>query len=168
MPRGLSALRTAVVAAGSVVVVALADHYLSFPLLFTALGPTAYQLAFQPEQETSRLRNALAGHSVAIISGMAALAIFGLWTAAPLVITGPASLGRVGAVGFAMAATLLILEAARLHHAPAGTSALLVATSLARPGPRLEGLCLGLLTVIILSTGATTLVRRVTTAAAGE
>jgi HPP family len=168
VPRGLNASRTAVVAAGSVVVVALADHYLRFPLLFTALGPTAYQLTFDPDHESSRLRNALAGHSVAILSGMAALAIFGLWTAVPLALTGPASLGRVGAVGIATAATLLVLEVGKLHHAPAGTTAILVATSLARPGPRLEGLCLGLLAVIILSTGATTLMRRMASASEGE
>jgi hypothetical protein len=165
--RWAGALRTTTVASGTLVLVALGDHFLSFPLIFTALGPTAYQLCFQPDQETSRLRNAVVGHSVAILSGMAALAIFGLWSAPPLVLTGPASLGRVGAVGVAIAATLLILEVTRRHHAPAGTTALLIATGLASPGRRLVGLCLGLLTVIVLTSVTTCLFSRAVSARSG-
>lgn len=57
---------------------------------------------------------------------------------------------RAAVIGHAVGATLGILELTNTHHAPAASTALLVATGLARPGAPLYGLLIGLAGVIAL------------------
>lgn len=135
---------TAVAAAGA------AGHWLAWPLLTSTIGPTAYMFAAHPDEEASRFRNALVGHAVAIAAGLAALAAFGLLHHRSVSATGAPDWAQVAAAAAAAGATVLLLELAGSHHAPAAATALLVATGLARPGPPLVGLVLGLAVVITL------------------
>ncbi|GAA4788810.1 hypothetical protein GCM10023200_24260 [Actinomycetospora chlora] len=47
--------------------------------------------------------------------------------------------------------TLLVLTVAGAHHAPAGATALLVASGIARPGPPLVSLVIGLAIVLAVA-----------------
>ncbi|MHB1536380.1 MAG: hypothetical protein ACYC1D_17580, partial [Acidimicrobiales bacterium] len=64
--------------------VGLAGRFLPWPLLTATLGPTAYVFVAHPSAETSRWRNAVLGHAVAVGSGLAALAAWGLWHHPPI------------------------------------------------------------------------------------
>jgi hypothetical protein len=127
----------------------LADHFLSWPFLTSAIGPTAYLFIVHPKSTSSRVHNALIGHGAGIAAGLAGLAVFGLWTAPSVAVTGHASVGQGGAAAVALAATLLTLQLAKAHHAPAAASSILVATGLAKPIIPLAGLVIGLGAVIL-------------------
>ena len=145
------ALRLAAAAGASLAVVGVIDRYGQWPLLTATLGPTAYMFAAHPDSITSRRRNAVIGHGVALAVGLAALAVFGLWHAPSAALTGHVSLAQAFATAAALCVTLVILEVADTHHAPAAATAVLVTTGLARPGRPLVGLVLGLIVLLILS-----------------
>ena len=130
--------------------VGLAGRFFAWPLLTSTVGPTAYVFAAHPDSEAARFRNALAGHSVALGCGLAALAIFGLTRYPSISTTGSPSLRQVAAAVTGVGFTVLLLELVGSHHAPAAATALLITTGLARPGAPLIGLVLGLAIVIAL------------------
>lgn len=147
----LRAARLAAVAGAALAVVGVIDRYGRWPLLTATLGPTAYLFAAHPSEETARRRNAIAGHGVAILSALAALAIFGLWNEPSEAVLGHVRLSQAFATGAAVAATLLVLEIVDCHHAPAAATAVLITTGLAQPGRDLVALVCGLALVILLS-----------------
>jgi hypothetical protein len=157
--RVLLGLRLAVLAGLLLAAVGVAGHVVGASgaravggtWLTTALGPTAYVLLAHPRSVTSRLRNAVVGHVAGVLAGLLALAVFGLWSAPSIVETHRESLAQVGAQGVAIALTLLVLTVADAHHAPAGATTLLVASGIARPGPELVGLLIGLAIVLALA-----------------
>ena len=143
----VSGLRLLVLVGGLLLGIAIASRQLGVGLLTAALGPTAYMFAAHPDTEAARVRNAVVGHSTAVASGLASLALFGLfWSPLPIESSrfGPM---QDGAVALAVGLTLLVLELTRSHHAPAAATAVLVASGLADPGPKLVGLVLGLAAV---------------------
>lgn len=131
-----------------VAVVGLLGHWLAWPLITSTVGPTAYVFAAHPESETSRFRNAVIGHTVAVLVGLWALVAFALLHRASVSQTGAPTWEQTAAAATAAGVTVAVLELAGSHHAPAAATALLVATGLAKPGPPLIGLVLGLAVVI--------------------
>jgi hypothetical protein len=151
LPYRLAAGVRNLVLAGTVITAeGVGAHFLGWALLTATLGPTAYVFVAHPSSATARLRNAVIGHSAAVAAGLFALAVFGLWSSAHTVKTGHLSLVQVGAAGLALGLTLLVLEVANSHHAPAAATSLLVASGLARPGPPLYGLLIGLAGLILV------------------
>lgn len=145
------ALRIAVAAGSSLAVVGLVDRYGSWPLLTATLGPTAYLFAAHPATRSARRRNATIGHAVAIASGLAALALFGLWNEPSQTAIGHVRVVQAFATAAALAGTLFVLELLDRHHAPAAATVVLITTGLARPGRPLLGLVCGLALLIALS-----------------
>lgn len=129
-------------------VVGAVGHWLAWPLITSTAGPTAYMFAAHPEAETSRFRNALIGHTVAVGAGLSSLVVFGLLHHASVSTTGAPTWAQAGAAAVAAGVTVAVLELFDSHHAPAAATALLVATGLAKPGTPLIGLVLGLAIVI--------------------
>lgn len=140
--------------------IGVAGELVVWPLLTSTLGPTAYVFAAHPTSESARWRNAVLGHSVALASGLAALAAFGLWNEPSAGRNGYATLAQVGASAAAVGVTLLLLELMKSHHAPAAATALLITTGLARPGKPLAGLAVGLAVVLVAAPLATQLLFR--------
>jgi len=130
--------------------VGVAGLFLAWPLLTSTIGPTAYIFAAHPDTEAARFRNALVGHGVAIGGGLGALAVFGLTKYPSITAVGAPSLRQVAAAVVGVGFTLLVLELAGSHHAPAAATTLLVTTGLAKPGAPLVGLVVGLAIVIAL------------------
>jgi hypothetical protein len=146
--RAETALRYLLLTGVAVGAVGAAGHCLAWPLITSTVGPTAYMFVAHPESETSRFRNAVIGHSVAVAAGLGALAAFGLLHHPSVSTTGAPTAAQAGAAAVAAGVTLAVLEMAGSHHAPAAATALLVAAGLAKPGAPLIGLVLGLAMVI--------------------
>jgi hypothetical protein len=127
-------------------------------LLAASLGPTAYVLLARHSGVEARLRNAVIGHAVAIAAGLAALAVFGLWTHPSVVELHSEGLAQSAAQGVAIGLTMLVLALFDIHHAPAAATALLVSSGVSRPGAPLVGLAIGLAVTIVLATGLSRLV----------
>lgn len=150
--QGISrALRLSLAAGASLAVAGAIDRYGQWPLLTATLGPTAYVFAAHPKDETARRRNAIVGHSVGIASALSVLVIFGLWNEPSAATVGHVNLTQAFATGTALAVTLLVLELAERHHAPAAATVVLITTGYARPGPALYGLLAGLALIILAS-----------------
>ncbi|HTU38250.1 MAG TPA: HPP family protein [Acidimicrobiales bacterium] len=130
--------------------VGLAGRFLAWPLLTSTIGPTAYVFAAHPDTEAARFRNALVGHALALGCGLGALGAFGLTQYPSISTTGSPSLRQVAAAAVGVGLTILLLEVAGSHHAPAAATTLLITSGLAKPGPPLVGLVLGLAVVISL------------------
>lgn len=138
--------------------------------LTATLGPTAYVLLAHPRSVSARSRNAILGHAAGIGTGLAALAVFGLWAAPSVAATGQETLSQVGAEALAVASTMLLLTLLDAHHAPAAATALLVASGIAAPGRALIGLVLGLILTVVLAAalGRLPLARALTAAEQGD
>lgn len=119
--------------------------------LTATLGPTAYLLVAHPSDVTARARNAIVGHSSALVAGLLALVVFGLWDAPSVVATHHETWIQIAAQGCAITLTLVVLTVADAHHAPAGATALLVSSGIAAPGTPLLGLVVGLALVLGLA-----------------
>jgi hypothetical protein len=147
-------------------VVGVVGQWLAWPLITSTVGPTAYMFAAHPESETSRFRNALIGHTVAVGAGLGSLAIFGLLHHASVSTTGAPTWSQAAAAAMAAGVTVAVLEIFGSHHAPAAATALLIATGLAKPGAPLIGLVLGLAVVITIGPllGRVPFARRASTA----
>ena len=131
-------------------VVGIAGRWLAWPLLTSTVGPTAYLFASHPRTETARFRNAAMGHAVAVGVGLGALVAFGLLHHPSVSTAGAPSWGQVLASAVAVGITMAVLELLHSHHAPAAATVLLITTGLAKPGPPLIGLVVGLSIVISL------------------
>ncbi|WP_413811064.1 HPP family protein [Streptomyces sp. OE57] len=117
-------------------------------MLTTTLGPTAYVLLAHPESEAARLRNSSLGHMVATVCGLACLAVFGLWEHPSVAEQKSDTWPQIGAQALAVGLTLLALELIEAQHPPAAATALLITSGIARPGPPLYGMLLGLVLLI--------------------
>lgn len=146
-----AALRLLVLAAGLLAAVGFLGHPLGWTLLTPTLGPTGYALLAHPESEQSRLRSAVLGHLAAICCGLGCLAAFGLWSHPSIVETGRDTATQIGAQALAVGLTLLLLTLLEVPHPPAAATALLITAGIARPGPRLYGMLVGLALVIVCS-----------------
>ncbi|MET8965869.1 HPP family protein [Streptomyces sp. NPDC004074] len=118
-------------------------------LLTTTLGPTAYLLLAHPQTESAQLRCCLLGHACATVSGLACLAAFGLWHNPPTIEQPHGTWRQIAAQALAVALTLLLLVLLDAHHPPAASTALLIASGLARPGPPLYGMLTGLVLLFV-------------------
>jgi len=126
----------------------VAGSLLSWPVLTSTIGPTAYVFAAHPDTEAARVRHALIGHAVALGVGLASLAAFGLWDHPSVSSLGAPTPAQIGAAAVGVGVTVLALELVGSHHAPAAATALLITTGLAKPGRPLAGLVVGLALVI--------------------
>jgi hypothetical protein len=117
-------------------------------LLTSTVGPTAYVLLAHPTSAAAKLRSALIGHGCAIVCGLGCLAAFSLWNHPSVAQLNKDTPAQVGAQAVAVGATLLLLTLLDAHHPPAAATALLITSGIARPGPLLSGMLVGLAAVL--------------------
>src|ERR671927_658336 len=123
------ALHMFVASATAMVVSGIAALLLKQPFLFPSLGPTLYLFFETPMAQQASPRNALIGHSVALVVGFLSVWIFGLLDA-PSVIEQGATTARVGAAALSLALTEALLILLRAKHPPAGATVLIVSLGL--------------------------------------
>ncbi|GAA4623534.1 hypothetical protein GCM10023196_020080 [Actinoallomurus vinaceus] len=149
--RFMVALRLLIQSGLLVAVIGVVGHFAGLVLVTSTVGPTAYLMLAHPDHVTARVRNAVAGHGVAIGSGLACAAAFGLWEHPPMTRLGNTTLNQAGATAPATAVTLAALTVMGSHHAPSAATAVLVSSGSAAPGRPLYGLVAGLVLVMILA-----------------
>ncbi|MET8637629.1 HPP family protein [Streptomyces sp. NPDC004680] len=118
-------------------------------LLTTTIGPTAYLLLVHPQSESARLRCCLLGHACATASGLVCLAAFGLWHHPSAIELHRDNWRQIAAQTLAVGMTILLLVLLNANHPPAASTALLIASGLARPGPPLYGMLTGLVLLFV-------------------
>jgi CBS domain-containing membrane protein len=99
------------------------------PLLFPSLGATAFLFFETPMAEVASPRNAIIGHTVAVVAAVVGIAAFGLIDA-PSAYEGGVVPERIGAVALAVALTGGTLRLLRAAHPPAGATTIIVSSGL--------------------------------------
>lgn len=103
------------------------------PMIFTSLGPTAYEMVETPHRRSARPYNVFAGHLIGVAAGFAALWITNAWRL-PAVSAGHVALARVEAAALASLLTVLGTLLARASQPAALSTTLLIALgTLQRP-----------------------------------
>lgn len=120
------------------------------PLLFPSLAPTIFVLFRSPLSKDACPRNVIFGHLVAIVLGLGALLVFGLYDSASVLQEGTTLL-RVVAVAVSLALTEAVLISLNTPHTPAATTTLLVSLGVFKTTGELISLALGILLVTIVS-----------------
>jgi hypothetical protein len=111
----------------TVLVVAAIGLLVGRPLLFPALGPTAYLQATNPANPESRFYNTFVGHLIGLVAGFVAVLVVGAMDAPVVLQTRQLVPERVWAAVIALALTLAVAPLIRASHPPAGATTLLVA-----------------------------------------
>lgn len=103
------------------------------PMIFTSLGPTAFEMIETPHRASAKPYNILVGHAIGVTSGFAAVWVTGAWSL-PAVSVGHIALARVGAATLATLLTVLGTMLAKATQPAALSTTLLVALgTLQRP-----------------------------------
>jgi CBS-domain-containing membrane protein len=119
------------------------------PYLFPSLGPTVMLFFESPLSRSAAPRNTLVGHGVAILAGVASLALFGLTNHPPVIqegITGP----RIGAAALSVALTALVLRVMDFPHPPAGATTLIVSLGLLTSAGELLAIAVAVVLVTVV------------------
>jgi CBS-domain-containing membrane protein len=141
---GLGVSLVALLAAGAVGLAA------GQPWLFPSLGPTVMLMAQSPDDPSARWRNALVGHVVGILVGVACLHAFGVAGRAPAPVGGLTS-GYVLAGAVSVGVTALLLSLLRHPHPPAGASTLIVSLGILQT-PRELAVMVGAVVLVVALT----------------
>lgn len=96
------------------------------PLIFTSLGPTAFEMVETPHRRSAKPYNVVAGHLIGVFSGFAAVWITGAWWLPPVSV-GHVALARVGAAALASLLTVLGTMLAKATQPAALSTTLLIA-----------------------------------------
>src|SRR5436305_801583 len=118
------------------------------PLVFPSLGATAFLIFETPMAEVGTPRNTIIGHSVGILAGAVALAIFGLLHAPSVYVSG-ITVGRVCAIALAVALTGGVLRVLRAAHPPAGATTIIVASGLLHTPRQMADVLVGVVLLTI-------------------
>jgi hypothetical protein len=113
--------------AAALLVVGAVGLLSGLPLLFPALGPSAYIQAENPAQPESRFYNTVVGHVIGLAAGFVAVFAASAWDAPAVLQTKQLVPERVWASVIAVGLTLLVLPLLRASHPPAAATTLLVA-----------------------------------------
>lgn len=119
------------------------------PLVFPSLGPTAFMLFAAPLIIESSPRNVFCGHLIGVLSGVLALAAFGLLQAAPDL--EDITWTRLAAVTLALALTLALMTWLGVQHAPAAATTLIVALGLIQDLPHLVSMMVAVVALIVVA-----------------
>lgn len=111
--------------AALLLVVGLAGWLIQQPLIFTSLGPTAYELVETPERRSASPYSVLLGHAVAIAAGYIALYVTGA-VHTPAISTHTIVLPRIWAAVMAASITVFVTLAAKASQPAAVSTALLI------------------------------------------
>lgn len=124
--RALVCAMQAALAAGLLGLLSLATHA---PLLFPALGASAFILIAFPDSPAARARNVVGAHVLAAALGWLSFTLFGLVPGGATLVGG-GDWSHVAAAALALGLTTGVLLLFEFHHPPAGATTLIVALGL--------------------------------------
>lgn len=96
------------------------------PWLFTALGPTGFEIIEKPKQDSSRTWNVIVGHFIAIGCGFAGVAAAGAWNTPAVNAHSHVAWARVWAATLAVALTVIFNLLLKAGQPAAMATALLI------------------------------------------
>jgi hypothetical protein len=131
-PRLLS-LQTAIVSAAVTAVPGVVGVLTGQLPLFPSLGPTAVMLSYEPAHRSMRPYNVIVSHIAGLLSGFAAVLLFGLANAPSVFQLRVLSMPRVAAAALAILLAVLLELALDATHPPAASTTLLAALGSFRP-----------------------------------
>ena len=128
----------------AILIISVLAWLVDLPLLFPALGPSAFILLTAPFSRAAAPRSVITGHFVAIATG------FVVWRLVSFLAGGPVSTASGGwpvlvSPSLAMAIVCMLLAWLACPHAPACASALIASLGAARGWPELMGMAGGVL-----------------------
>lgn len=109
----------------SIAILAAAAWVTGSPFVFPSLGPTAYVLYLTPMTPGASPRDCLLGHGIGILCGFGALLVTGL-AFLPDSLGHPVTPARVLAAALSLSATAAGMILARINHAPACATTLII------------------------------------------
>ena len=112
--------------AALILVVAGAGWLASSPLVFTSLGPTAFELIETPNRPSAKPYNVIVGHLIGVLAGFAALWITNAWSV-PGIASHTVALPRVAAATISALLTVLVTLMVHATQPAALSTTLLVA-----------------------------------------
>jgi hypothetical protein len=110
-----------------ILVVAVAGWITHGPLVFSSLGPTAYELIEKPEAKSARTYNIIAGHCVGLAAGYFALWLLHAWSSPKVASAGFVAGPRIWAAVLAVTVTTFVTLAIRASQPASLSTTLLVA-----------------------------------------
>jgi CBS-domain-containing membrane protein len=116
------------------------------PWLFPSLGPTLMMFFETPGATSSRPRQALLGHGIGILAGLAALTALGLQDH-PSAVQEGLSASRVLAAALSLGLTTVILSLLDASHPPAGATTLIVSLGILTSAAQLGVMALAVLLI---------------------
>jgi hypothetical protein len=126
MTRGKRLLFTALGEGGLVLVVAAIGLATRMPLIFTSIGPTAYELAEKPNAPSARTYNIIAGHMLALGAGFLSLWLLNAWCAPKVAAAGFVSSPRLLAAVLSVVLTTAVTLTLKASQPASLSTALLV------------------------------------------
>jgi len=99
------------------------------PFIFPSLGPTAYQLFFQPRSAASTPRNTLIGHCIGLVCGYAGFRVAAI-PVTQAVASGNFDWRPVLASALSLSTTAALMILLNASHPPAGATTLIVSLGL--------------------------------------
>jgi len=118
----MAAMVNSIIAIG---ILGLAAWWTHWALIFPSLGPSAFLFFSSPSHPAAWPRSAVLGHVLGVAAGLASLAVFGLWDAGPVYVTGMDG-WRVAAAATSLAMVSGLMVALDCPHPPAASTTLIV------------------------------------------
>ena len=134
---------------GAIALVGVAAVLTHSPMVFPSLGPTAFMLFAAPLIVEASPRNVFCGHLIGVLSGVLALAVFGLLQAAPDL--EDITWQRLGAVTLSLALTLAAMTWLGVQHAPAAATTLIVGLGLIHQAKDLAVMLVAVVALLVLA-----------------
>ncbi len=118
--------------------------WIDLPLLFPALGPSAFILFSSPFSRAAAPRSVIVGHFTAIAAGYATWHLVQLLSGVAVTL-GPTDWPALASASLALATTCVLLIRLSCPHAPACATALITALGAANGWPEMLGMAAGVL-----------------------
>jgi hypothetical protein len=136
--------------AGLVLAVGAIGWAAHMPLLFTSLGPTAYEIVEKPKAPSAKTYNIIVGHFVALGVGFFALWVLHAWNAPKVSASGFVAGPRLWAAVLAVAVTTLLTLLLKASQPAALATTLLVALGAMQRTHDAVAIIIGVLILAIL------------------
>lgn len=146
--RKVSSIITALNAGLGLLIIGLVAWLADLPMLFPALGPSAFILSNSPFTSAAAPRSVIFGHGIGIVTGATIWHLVSAYSGAPVSI-GTGGFAVFGGATVALAVTCILLVRFSCPHAPACATALIVAMGAASRWTDLLCMALG---VVLLTT----------------
>jgi len=126
MTKGERLLFTSLAEGALILVVAAIGWVTRMPLIFTSLGPTAYELVEKPSSPSARSYNIIAGHFVALGAGFLSLWLLDAWNSPGVASSGFVSSPRLWAAVLSVVITTAVTLALKASQPASLSTTLLV------------------------------------------